>query len=282
MAENKKEKWISIMIIPEDGAGVKKWRITTRMLTLLKILLGVSGLLLLAGFLSLFSLGILYFKMNQYRQSNARLLTATEQLNAIENRLEKFEEKERTLRDLLGGFIELPGATEQESTAIRQNSAATGFSSSGNEVEQAIARHETMLRHKPDIWPVRAWQVSDRFKNENDSRKGHLGIDIIAPKGSNVNAAADGRVIVAGNDELLGQLVAIDHENGWETRYGHNDLILVKYGDSVRKGQPIALYGGKNYSGTGAHLHFEMYYQGKAVNPLDHLPKLPLMKVTGK
>jgi murein DD-endopeptidase MepM/ murein hydrolase activator NlpD len=51
-------------------------------------------------------------------------------------------------------------------------------------------------------------------------------------------------------------------------------MLLVKYGDTVRKGQPIAIYGGAGGASTGTHLHFAMYYKGKPVNPLDHLPPI--------
>jgi murein DD-endopeptidase MepM/ murein hydrolase activator NlpD len=280
MAEDRKNKWISIMIIPEDGAGVKKWRITTRMFNRLKILLGISGVILVVGMLALFSVGVMYFKMKQYQRSNARLMVATEKLNSIAARLEQFEEKERTLRDLLGSHIVLPKAPGETGGMATARAPEDRAAKTGNEIEQAIARNETLLRHKPDTWPVRAWQVSDRFRGGKSSGDGHFGIDIIAPKGSNVSAAADGKVVFAGTDESLGRVVDIDHENGWMTRYGHNELLLVKFGDVVRKGQPVAIYGGIDKSGTGTHLHFEMYFKGKAVNPLDHLPKLPAMKIT--
>jgi murein DD-endopeptidase MepM/ murein hydrolase activator NlpD len=87
-------------------------------------------------------------------------------------------------------------------------------------------------------------------------------------------------VVFAGNDDLLGLLVMIDHENGWETRYGHNESLLIKAGDTVRKGQPIAVYGGKDGASTGAHLHFAAYYRGKPVNPLDILPPNPTMQIS--
>jgi murein DD-endopeptidase MepM/ murein hydrolase activator NlpD len=280
MAEVKKNKWISIMIIPEDGAGVKKWRITTRKFNRLKILLGISGVILVIGIVALFSMGVMYFRMKQYQRSNARLLTATEKLNSIAARLEQFEEKEHTLRDLLGSHIELPKLPEETAGGASVKVSENKAPKNGNEIDQAIVRSETLLRHKPDIWPVRAWQVSDWFKGGRND--GHFGIDIIAPKGTNVSAVADGRVIFAGNDENLGRMVDIDHENGWVTRYGHNELLLVKFGDTVRKGQPVAIYGGIDGSSTGTHLHFEMHYQGKAVNPLDYLPKLTALKITSR
>ncbi len=275
MADVKKDKWISVMIIPEDGAGVKKWRITARTFFRLKVLLGASSVLLVAGLIAILLLGAMYIKMRQYQKSNERLMAATEKLSIVAERLEEFEAKERVLRELLGSEIELPPAPEETVSASSDRAGEPAAAPEGNEIEQAIARREAVLRRKPDIWPVaRAWQVSDWFKGEKIGRGEHFGIDIIAPQGSNVVAAAEGRVMFAGMDENLGLSVTIDHENGWETRYGHNHLLLVKYGDTVRKGQPIAIYGGTGGTSTGTHLHYEMIFRGRAMNPLDHLPKL--------
>jgi len=75
-------------------------------------------------------------------------------------------------------------------------------------------------------------------------------------------------------------MVIIDHgDNGWVTKYGHNESLLVKEGDYVLKGQTIAVFGGSEGSSTGIHLHYEMYFRGKPENPLEHLPEKPGMKV---
>lgn len=286
VAEEKREKWISIMIIPEDGAGVKKWRITTRNFLRLKIVAGICAVLLLVGFASTLSLGVVYARMKHYQSSNTRLLEATRKLGDVMARLDHFQQNETRLRELLGGDIELPKAPEGEAvTALSDTSAlaaatvesATG---SGNEIEKAIARQESAMRKKPSIWPVNGGIISDQFREGGSAKELHQGIDIVAPAKSSVVAVADGRVILAGLDETLGTTVIIDHENGWETRYGHNKLLLVKYGDIVRKGQPIAIYGGTGGVSTGAHLHFAMYFKGKPMNPLDHLPPNPAAKLT--
>jgi len=111
-------------------------------------------------------------------------------------------------------------------------------------------------------------------------RLDHHGIDILAPKTSTVLATADGEVAFAENDEQLGLCIIINHgENGWITKYGHNELLLVKVGEFVRKGQAIAIFGGSDKVSTGAHLHYGMFYRGKPVNPLDYLPEIPRLKI---
>jgi murein DD-endopeptidase MepM/ murein hydrolase activator NlpD len=94
----------------------------------------------------------------------------------------------------------------------------------------------------------------------------HKGIDIAAPWGSPVFAAADGTVQFAGGASGYGNLVRLTHGNGFGTGYGHLSRILVRPGQHVRKGQQIAASGNSGLS-TGPHLHYELYKNGVPVNP---------------
>jgi len=149
-----------------------------------------------------------------------------------------------------------------------------------NELDQAIAAEEAKGRKIPTTWPVNAWQISKEFANTGDSRSNHLGIDILAPTRTGVVAAAEGKVTFADRDRQFGLMVIIDHENGFETKYGHNASLMVKYGDFIRKGQQIAVLGGSGESSTGSHLHFGVFYKGQPVNPLIYLDEKPLLKLT--
>ncbi len=284
VADEKKNKWISIMIVPEDGAGVKKWRMTTRSFLRFKILLLVAGAALVLGIVSMFSLGVMYVQVRHYQRSKAKLLEASRKVTEISARLDRYREKERMLRDLLGSDIELPKAPESQVASVGDSTegvvetALAGQPSS--EIERAIASRESMMRRRPNIWPVEAWQVINGFRSGGAAKGAHAGVDLVARMKSSVIATADGKITYAGMDDLLGLLVVIDHENGWETRYGHNASLIVKVGDEVKKGQTIAIYGGRDGSTTGTHLHFGVYYRGKPLDPLDVLPILPSMKVT--
>ena len=98
----------------------------------------------------------------------------------------------------------------------------------------------------------------------------HHGVDIAAPAGSPVQAAAAGRVVFSGSVTGYGNMVEIDHGGGWVTRYGHNAANLVAAGDTVAAGQKIALVG-QTGRATGDHLHFELRRDGKAVSPAPFL-----------
>lgn len=97
------------------------------------------------------------------------------------------------------------------------------------------------------------------------------GIDIEGTPGDPVIAAADGKVMYAGNGVRgLGNLVLLGHSNGFITAYAHNQELLVKTGQEVKKGSRIALLGQTDT--TSPRLHFEIRRRGTPVNPLSYLP----------
>ncbi|BAU10263.1 peptidase M23 [Leptolyngbya sp. NIES-3755] len=102
----------------------------------------------------------------------------------------------------------------------------------------------------------------------------HRGIDIAAPVGTPIMAAAPGKVVTAGwNDGGYGNLVEVKHADGSVTLYAHNSRILVRVGQQVRQGQQIAEMGSTGFS-TGPHSHFEVHLPGRgAVNPMALLPQ---------
>ncbi len=119
------------------------------------------------------------------------------------------------------------------------------------------------------------WPAQGTFTSGYGPRWGrnHRGIDIAAPVGTPIVAAAPGVVSYAGyNDGGFGYLVEIDHADGSMTRYAHNDRILVNVGQQVNQGDQVSLMGSTGFS-TGPHLHFEVHPAGQgAVNPMAFLP----------
>lgn len=127
---------------------------------------------------------------------------------------------------------------------------------------------------RPSGWPIESGWISSGYGWRTDPFTGlvslHPGIDFAAPAGSHVMAVATGIVIEAGEHSGYGNLVAINHGNGYVTRYGHNEKILVKVGQKVIKGQTIALLGSTGRS-TGPHVHLEVLYNGVVVNPQQYI-----------
>ena len=102
-------------------------------------------------------------------------------------------------------------------------------------------------------------------------RKFHNGIDIAAPHGTSIKAAAAGKVIFAGTKWSLGNMVTIQHTSGYKTFYSHMSKILVKKGERVKQGQVIGREGSSGIS-TGPHLHFSILRYGKYLDPARYLP----------
>ena len=113
--------------------------------------------------------------------------------------------------------------------------------------------------------------ITSRFGARSDPFTGrrsvHKGLDIGAPKGTSIFAVAAGRVKFSGVKRGFGRIVEIDHGNGYITRYAHNSKNVVKNGELIARGQKLAEVG-KTGRSTGAHLHFEVLRNGKAIDPL--------------
>lgn len=123
--------------------------------------------------------------------------------------------------------------------------------------------------NKKFAWPVKGKIVSAFGKMQNGMQND--GINIAAAKGTAVTAAESGTVGYAGSQlKGYGNLILIRHDNGWMTAYAHNETILVKKDQKVKKGQKIATVG-KTGNVKTPQLHFEIRYQTKVVNPQKYL-----------
>ena len=205
-------------------------------------------------------------------------------LDALGQRLTKMADLEKGEFDFdqppAQGGPEDPADTAPEDThSILQ--AMDQLSSRLDDREQQLSALETMLLHTnlqkqvyPTGRPVRGGWISSYFGMRADpftgKREFHKGIDFAGKRGSKVMAVAAGVVTWAGSRYGYGNLVEIDHGNGYVTRYGHNMKVLVKVGERVKQGQPIALMGSTGRS-TGPHVHFEVLHNGVAVNPAKYV-----------
>lgn len=99
----------------------------------------------------------------------------------------------------------------------------------------------------------------------------HFGVDIAAAPKESVLATLDGTVMYAGYDPNQGNVIQVQHKNGFVSVYKHNELLLKEPGEQVVAGEAIALVGNTGKLSTGPHLHFELWYNGKPVNPEDFI-----------
>ena len=104
-----------------------------------------------------------------------------------------------------------------------------------------------------------------------DMANNHFGVDIVAKQNEAIKSVLDGTVIFANWTLETGYVVVIQHSQNIVSVYKHNSAILTKTGDYVNAGEPIAIIGETGEYSTGPHLHFELWYEGKPVNPKDYI-----------
>jgi len=138
-------------------------------------------------------------------------------------------------------------------------------------LESMISTRNLSRQIVPGGRPVTQGWISSYFGKRTDPFNGrtafHRGLDFAGPAGSQVVSVASGVVTYTKERFGYGKTVEINHGNGYVTRYAHNQKVLVGVGDTVQKGQAIALIGSTGRS-TGPHLHFEVLKQGRAVDPM--------------
>eukprot|EP00903_Cladosiphon_okamuranus_P001564 g1562.t1 len=120
-------------------------------------------------------------------------------------------------------------------------------------------------------WPVRGRIISDFGAKPGGGR--NEGVNLAVPEGTAVHAADDGTVIYSGNElKGYGNLILVRHSDGWVSAYAHNSELKVKRGDTIKRGDVVALAGATG-SVTQPQVHFELRKGNKPVDPLNHLPR---------
>ena len=141
-------------------------------------------------------------------------------------------------------------------------------------LENVILVRELKESIHPEGRPVSSGYISSYFGERADPFDGreafHRGVDFAGTLGSNVVAVAAGVVTWAGERSGYGKLIEINHGDGYSTRYAHNERTLVNVGQTVKRGEPIALMGSTGHS-TGPHVHFEVLKNGRQVDPLSFI-----------
>ena len=113
--------------------------------------------------------------------------------------------------------------------------------------------------------------VNGVISSHYDAERGHFGVDLVAGPRESVLATSDGIVVFTGNDQQYGNVITLQHKNGFISIYKHNEVLLKKIGDRVVAGEAIALVGNTGELSSGPHLHFELWYKGLSVNPEEHI-----------
>ena len=185
----------------------------------------------------------------------------------LDSAVADLSEKSRLIASILSSV-----GVEVEIQESNENSGGPFTSSSDSPPDDLILLSERYLDtilNVPLGAPVPG-VLTSKFGRRIDPINGrsayHNGVDIRGRMGSDVKATADGAVTVQNYDKIRGRYVVLDHGNGFKTKYAHLKKSLVKNGDIVKRGQVIGLVGSSGRS-TGPHVHYEIHYDDKVVNP---------------
>ncbi len=227
-------------------------------------------------------------EVDQLRRTNAELLAQKnawdDRLDGIVMKLDRFEATADVLARELGLDPLLPPAVGGESLdAARTPLALQEADSLGLRADQlddsldaigrAFEQRSQQLAGTPNLLPVEGW-FSHGFGWRKDPwtgvREFHRGLDIVADAGLPILATADGVVSRSTRVSDYGNTIDISHSAGYVTRYAHMSKILVKTGQAVQRGDVVGLVGSTGRS-TGPHLHYEVFRDGRRVNPWKYL-----------
>lgn len=165
----------------------------------------------------------------------------------------------------LGELDELLALIEDDEISILMEEQLSEYATLIDEVESTL----DFLECKPDLKPVDG-RITSGFGLRRDPVTGrrsmHKGLDIASSRGSDILAAGSGVVTYAGYNGSYGKTIVVSHGYGYKTVYAHNNKNLVEVGDSVEKGQLIGEVGNTGKS-TGPHVHFEIHFEGKQIDP---------------
>lgn len=260
---------VTIMLIPHSNSKPINLKIPS-------IGIIISIFLWLTGSIYIISIGV---KAVEYQKMEEKLLYYSNQfieLRATINALKRTEaefrrifslgSKEKILENVQPGDT---GSLDME--ALREQIKKTMDTVTG--IREYLKTQKDIYMATPKGWPLPGRITSYFGKRENPLHGGddfHSGIDISASSGTPVKATADGVVSFSGWSGGSGNLVVIEHGLGYSTFYAHNSSNLVKVGQQVKRGDVIA-YSGATGNATGPHSHYEIWKDGRPVNPMSFL-----------
>ncbi len=300
---NLKEKtYLTVVLIPHHPGGMVSirlpyWLVASMIGLGVFLLLGLG--LVTTGYVGKFvDISMLKKLEIENRILKAKLTDFNEKIEDLQASIDRFVEFDTKLRVMsglqpidsdirkvgVGGYERSPflseishgtatqiQATEQDLDKMLRETKLQG--ESFDEVVASLQEQQNRWDHTPSIQPSPGWIISP-FGLRRDPLVGelrmHEGIDIAAPEGTVIVASAKGTVTFVGYRGNFGLCLELDHGYGIRTRYAHCSMIKVEQGQSVARGQVVALVG-QTGRATGPHLHYEVLVNGQPVDPQDYI-----------
>ena len=261
------------MVIPEGSQSVFSKTFSS---TFFKFI----GATMVFWLLALMVITIFYAKLSVSAARSSMLAEENENLRGylarvveIEKSFKKNREFVERLAQMAGvdleSYEQLEGFNFDSVLTENQSGPPSDIVGYSGDFKIPLSKEELTKQVIPFGRPLYGW-ITRSFTNDEDKGEKHLGFDFAVKQSTPVSATASGTITFAGWDDTFGNLVIIDHGNGYETMYGHNEKILVEEGESVLKGDVVALSGNTGRS-SAPHLHYEIRKNGEAVDPAPYV-----------
>lgn len=256
---------ITIMLIPHTNRKALQVKVPS-------VGIFASVILWFIGMIYVFSIAVDAFEYNRMKQNlnyySRQFIEMKKTMVSLKNaenefrRLFSFKTKERVLENVDtsdNGSIDMETLKGQ----IKLTMESVG------EIKDYLSQQKDLYLATPKGWPV-AGRISSPYGYRAHPQTGlqdfHSGMDIASEPGMPVKATADGIVSFAGWSGGSGNLVALEHGLGFSTYYAHNRQVVVKAGQKVKRGDVLG-YVGSTGNSTGPHLHYEVWKEGRSLNP---------------
>ena len=263
--ENLKTKYRIGVFDPESLRELKSYQFS-----LLSFLLSFLGLVLLVF---LFCILLFSFKPIKHFifgidnvESSSAFINLNKQVIDLEKTLQAQTVYIDGLVGMLNGDNEKVNQADPKLVDIKPNNTSNLVIPTESSTEKNIGLRELRAKLMHLVSPVRG-RISAHFNALED----HLGTDIIAPKNSPIVAVNDGVVINSAWTLETGNTISVQHADNIISVYKHNSALLKSEGDYVTAGEAIAIIGNTGEQTTGPHLHFELWYQGTPLDPVQFI-----------
>ena len=249
----------SILIIPDNDA--KDWRFNLSRKKIIALIFGLICILAVLLFLLIYGIPRL-LKYNTMEAENKKFAQNRTKIIELTRDLNRMEQMDQLIRKTLGSELELN--TKPERSNLSDSTTVNTTNGSGT---------VSYIENIPSRYPVEGYITRKKDTNNFYKMQNHYGIDIAVKAGEPIYASASGFVVFSGWTYDYGNYIILYHGDDYFTVYGHNKINFVETRDFVKRSDIIATSGSTGIA-SGPHLHYEIWKDGEALNPIEFFPNL--------
>ncbi|RMF60011.1 MAG: hypothetical protein D6748_05000 [Calditrichaeota bacterium] len=247
MHRKNKKKFLTVQLLPDNVSPPRSFQFRYTWIYAAGITAGIVFLLLVAGLITYSQVLQAALQKGALEKENIQLREQLQKIGELQAELELLRSYNERVRNSLQGYVTF--------------SEAAGDESAASDVIFTSQQKYSLFTSVPQITPMSGF-ISQEFKWPD-----HPGIDIVAPEGTPIKAAADGIVAFSGWTYEDGYFIILYHPRGYSTLYKHNSRNLVSTNQIVHQGEVIAFSGNSGGTSSGPHLHLEIWKDGFPINP---------------